>query len=348
MDINFFKKTDEKDIDIKDIDIIEIGFEKFMLNDSLEDSLNNRKTDIKTICDAFIKPYTRFKTKRDYDFLCSKILKYIVDYDRVLYSEISSYFFSLNGEKRVVFLSNIDFFVEKIFSSSSKIKISENNNIDEEYFKKIVLKIWDHVHLADQQYNTLTQDDDEFKRKVTEHMFPIKNDVENELNAFTRNMTSQLISLVGIFTAMSFLVFGGINSLDNIFSGAKDIPILKLSIIGSIWSLCITNLIFVFMFFISKMSDMKISVSDNGNMIKKYPLVFWANLVSSTILILSVWIHILDKYNRGISVLNIFKWRYTSIALLIAIIVMFFIGAYTICKLSGKCQNCIDKNKNIT
>lgn len=46
----------------------------------------------------------------------------------------------------------------------------------------------------------------------------------------SKEMNAQLIALVGIFTALSFLVFGGVSSLDNIFLGAKDIPALKLII----------------------------------------------------------------------------------------------------------------------
>lgn len=49
----------------------------------------------------------------------------------------------------------------------------------------------------------------------------------------SKEMNGQLISLVSIFTALSFLIFGGISSLDNIFVGAKDIPVTKLMIVGS-------------------------------------------------------------------------------------------------------------------
>mgnify|MGYP007007140284 CR=1 FL=1 len=43
-------------------------------------------------------------------------------------------------------------------------------------------------------------------------------DVEIRL---TKEMNMQLISLIAIFTALSFIVFGGISSLDNIFFGSE-------------------------------------------------------------------------------------------------------------------------------
>ena len=51
---------------------------------------------------------------------------------------------------------------------------------------------------------------------------PFKAELEKEMSA-------QLLTMVSIFTALAFLVFGGINSLGNIFTNHQ-IPILKLII----------------------------------------------------------------------------------------------------------------------
>lgn len=59
----------------------------------------------------------------------------------------------------------------------------------------------------------------------------------------SKEMNSQLLTMIGIFTALAFLVFGGINSLDNVFS--EGVPVLKLMVVGSVWGLCILNLVFV-------------------------------------------------------------------------------------------------------
>lgn len=107
----------------------------------------------------------------------------------------------------------------------------------------------------------------------------------------SKEMNVQLISLVAIFTALSFLVFGGISSLDNIFAGAKDIPILKLVVVGSIWGFCIMNMLFVFMFFVVKIAKLNLSSTDdvNAGILKKYPLVCWCNFAVVSIFILSSW-----------------------------------------------------------
>lgn len=102
--------------------------------------------------------------------------------------------------------------------------------------QKAVLKIWDHVNLAQQQYNALKQSDEEYKEKFEKLISTYKEDM-------TKDMSNQLLTMVSIFTALAFLVFGGISSLDNIFS-VHGIPLLKLMCVGAVWGLCILNLIF--------------------------------------------------------------------------------------------------------
>ena len=59
-------------------------------------------------------------------------------------------------------------------------------------------------------------------------------------------MTTQLVSLVAIFTALSFVIFGSINILDNLLNNIKLLPLLKLIFIGNLWMLCMIN---IFSFF---------------------------------------------------------------------------------------------------
>ena len=115
--------------------------------------------------------------------------------------------------------------------------------------------------------------------------------MEVEGNKLSKEVNGQLISLVAIFTALSFIVFGGISSLDNIFEGVKDIPVTKLMIVGTIWCFCIMNLVFVFMFFVAKLTRLNIKSSKNinANLVQKYPLIWWCDFVLISVLIFSCW-----------------------------------------------------------
>lgn len=254
-------------------------------------TLLKMEDEIESICNMLIKTSDRFNDESINEVI-SKIENYISKYDRIMYSTISNYIYSLRYEMRETFSINLDRLVDKALDFDDEIYVKNRN---------ILLKIRDHVHLALCQFGALKDDENEFSRKFNKSIMPVKADVEKQLGEFTKTMNSQLISLVGIFTAMSFLVFGGINALDNIFNGAKSIPILQVMIIGSVWSICITNLIFIFLFFISKMSNLQIksSLSTDSTLIEKYPLFFWTNLIIMTILAICVWLYFIDVQNLG-------------------------------------------------
>lgn len=260
-------------------------------------TIRGMNREIINICEELTVPSNKFKCK-DVD---QHISDYIQEYNRLLYSVISEYIFQLSEEKTDAFNSNLETLVEYTLNKQDKLHIEKEECCQQDRTKQSILKLWDHVNLAINQSRNLKQSDEEFKKKFTDHIVPVRKDVDDQLNEFTRSMNSQLISLIGIFTAMSFLVFGGINSLDNIFSGAFSIPLLKLMIIGCIWGLCIINLVFIFMFFISKMVSLNITsnTSPSANIFQKYPLVWWSNLVIGALLIISTWLFYIDKMDLG-------------------------------------------------
>ncbi|WP_333646899.1 hypothetical protein [Lacrimispora sp.] len=295
--------------------------------------------DISTMSAEIIKICKNLSEENDsFDKVQTTILieNYILCYKRFLYNVISHHIFSGNDPGTIH--SNIESLLSYVTSNDYKTAFNSrnksSNQTDELYcIKKSVIKLLDHANLAEIQYVNLKQSDNDYKDKFNLNIIPVKNDIEKQLSGFTRDMTSQLISLIGIFTAMSFLVFGGINSLDNIFKSADNIPILKLMIVGCIWGICILNLIFVFMFFISKMTQLNIKSAPEGNLIQKYPLVWWSNLIICTILLLTIWLFYIDYYNIGSWFLSLNKDNtYTSTLGFIIIILFFVISSRFILK----------------
>ena len=226
-----------------------------------------------------------------------ELLSYIQEYDRILYSPISNIIYSSyenmsDEELTGTILSNLD---ELLFYVNDEAAMEKHNSEctgkrdkkSVEDAKKAVLKIWDHVNLANQQYRVLKQTDDEYDKMFRERIDSYKEDMMKEMNA-------QLLTMVSIFTALAFLVFGGISSLDNVFS-ISDIPLLKVIASGLVWGLCIFNLIFVFLFCVGKMTHLnfKSNSDPQTTIFQKYPIVWWSDLILVALLIICLWLYFL-------------------------------------------------------
>lgn len=252
---------------------------------SSADYIQKMGEEMDIICETLSKETKNFNTK---DFF-NTIYEYIEKNDRLIYTNITNYIFTLTDEVFGTLQTNIDAVVNYMYGEQYKQDFSEalenrNKARKLERTQRTVLKMWDHVNLARRQYLMFYQKDGKYEKIVDEKMEIVGAKISKEMNI-------QLISLVAIFTALSFLVFGGISSLDNIFDGAKDIPILKLIVIGSVWGFCIMNMLFVFIYFISKIAKLNLSSTDdvNASILKKYPLICWCNLAVVSIFALSSW-----------------------------------------------------------
>lgn len=202
---------------------------------------------------------------------------------------------------------------------------------EHERIQKALMKLWDHINLAIRQYELFNQSDEHYRNIAEEKM---KN-VEIRL---TKEMNMQLISLIALFTALSFIVFGGISSLDNIFQGVNDIPVTKLMIIGTIWCFCIMNLVFVFMFFVAKLTGLNIKSADdiNANLVQKYPLIWWCNLVLISILTFSSWAYYIKAEKLSVKTYTIIQRHSTAFLFFgtLAITGLLVLGAVKIYKMS--------------
>lgn len=278
------------------------------------DYISNMQSEMNEICESLLMETEKFKAN---DFI-KKVKSYADKNERLLYTNMSNFIFSLDDQEFGIIQSNMDKVIEHIYNynDSKDDSIGENCDIT----KRIILKIWDHINLARRQYILFSQKDDDYQRIVEKKM-------EIAEAKITKEMTIQLISIVSIFTALSFLIFGGMSSLDNIFEGAKDIQITKLIIVGTIWCFCIMNLVFVFLFFVGKLTKMDISsASDvNASIIKKYPLIWLSNWVIISILTLSCWAYYIQHENFSLNLYNFLKQHSTMYFLLGTGLIIFLI-----------------------
>lgn len=274
---------------ISDIQIIEIQKGNTSNQKPRETEWDKMSETMKQLVDLFFLERSIFVSKKPLDTL----KEYIKEYDRLLYTVLSDAIyesFIKNEEKEALILGNIDYLLDLCNKDIEESPTLNNKNElkSKKYVRKVVLKIKDHINLAIRQYRTLKQTDEEYNRKFNEQIGAFK-------EKLTQDITSQLITLVGIFTAIAFVVFGGISSLGSVFSDINKKSIIKLIISSSIWGIAMFNLIFGFLLGISKMTGLNISSSNSRDFIKKYLLVFWMNAIMITILIISLWLYFIFK-----------------------------------------------------
>lgn len=111
------------------------------------------------------------------------------------------------------------------------------------------------ITLASQQYTMLKQSDTEHDEKFQKRITAYKEEMSKEMN-------TQMITMVGIFTALAFLIFGSISSLDGVFENI-DLPLFKVISIGLIWGICVSNMIFVFLYCIGKMTKLNFKANQS-------------------------------------------------------------------------------------
>ena len=238
----------------------------------------------------------KFSSEVTYKTLC----QYKTDHKRLLYTVLSDKIFSCykNSDKTTDendevgnILSNIDALL--VYCEDEVRDLDEKNDI-----QNIVLKLKDHANLATRQYRDLKQTDEEYQQKFDRKISGFREKV-------TQEMAAQLITLVGIFTAIAFVVFGGLSSLESIFSNKR--PLVEIIVIGSIWMLGMINLVFVFLKGISNMTKLDISSKNSNNLLEKYIWIIWFNLIFVLVIISVFWINFAKN---SIILNNLFtKWK---------------------------------------
>lgn len=258
-----------------------------------------------------------------------KLEMYKKTYDRLLYTVLSDEIFSCFDDETKIkegtnILTNID----------ALLVYCENNENYQKNVHNIILKLKDHANLASRQYNSLKQTDEEYQQKFNKRIFGFKEKV-------TQEMAAQLITLVGIFTAIAFVVFGGLSSLESIFSNKR--PLIEIIVIASIWMLGMINLVFIFLKGISNMTQLDISSKNSDNLLEKYIWIIWFNLIFILIIISVFWINFAKN---SIILNNLFtkwkEWIYVGGTFLLIILIII-----TICFLINNTKSIKTKSSKI-
>lgn len=253
------------------------------------DVLQRRHDDIKSICKQLSSD--SFDVKTTY----VAVVVFLMTHKRWLYSDVSSYLFACSEKELSNYISNLDQLQEYAYLQLANCPSS--GEAHKKMFEKITAsidKLWDHSNLAQTQNQSLHDSDETFAARFNKNLIPFRSEFAHEMNM-------QFISLIAIFTALSFLVFGGISSLDNLFTEIGHVPIIELMIVGCIWSICILNLVFVFIYLVAKLtkSSIKSTETEGAPLAQRYPFFVWSNYLLVLILAVCCWLYFIDYANAG-------------------------------------------------
>ena len=143
----------------------------------------------------------------------------------------------------------LDSRISEIDQKSSEV-IKKLETYKQQIYEEIETKLNDmnnNVKYTNENLNTIKYD-----LKVT----------KGELDKSKKDIYKEILSIVGIFTAISFGAFGGISILNSLFAnvGSKGIKLSDIVILGCLASICILTLLYIFIIYLSRMTGLKISI----------------------------------------------------------------------------------------
>lgn len=246
-------------------------------------AINEMENALRNLCDQL--DHSTDEAEMNCPVWADALKKYIVERDnRIYYSAISNYVFQMNEERFPDFLSNMD----KIVDYAEKNLHRSEEQVDKDTYRTII-KFYDHINLAHQQQVTFSNKKEDLREDVKNE---VHKTLDPKISEITKDMTSQLVGLIGIFTALSFVVFGGISSLDSIFGAVQETlnewqSVLPVLILADAWAFCMMNLLFGFMYFVIRITNLEKPAAEKAaNIIQRYPVVFLCNYIILALLVL--------------------------------------------------------------
>lgn len=190
--------------------------------------------------------------------------------------------------------------VEKEENKETVEKLTQNKDLIEE----LAPKMEEHIKLALLQYETFFSEIESVKRKANDLTRELE-DKEIKLKKATKklnNSTANFISILGIYSALIFGVFGGFDVFKEILTNMNGTPISNVLIDGSMLMIGLITLIFILLQSIGILSGKPYLACGHENPLKcdcsfskKYPIFTLTLKIFLVILVLGSIIHILNR-----------------------------------------------------
>lgn len=184
---------------------------------------------------------------------------YLTKYSRILYSSFTAYIYRLKSEKKDKEIDNM---------SGNLISIISSFNVEDkiEDRQKILLKLYDHISLATRQASTMEVTKEKVDPYILKATEKIKSQLENlnqdmivykermraDIEAQKDSLMSQMIAIVAIFVSISFVMFGGMSLINDLFThvDGQPVPLVELICLGCLIGIVMIVVMYCFVMFI--------------------------------------------------------------------------------------------------
>ena len=195
---------------------------------------NNTKRKINAICKALSLETQKYNPQKTVE----NINTYIASpnkLDRILYSEISNYVFSLEMSERGIFATNF----EKLLLYS----LDDENNVSDDS-KKLIVKIYDHFQLALHQIENVNNI---FANSIEE--------AKENLQKQIKGVEKEYISILGIFAAVVLAFVGGITFSTSVLQNISAVSVFRLLLVVDFLAFVLINVIYILVKFIFTINE---------------------------------------------------------------------------------------------
>ncbi|MDU2662521.1 MAG: hypothetical protein E7C54_16585, partial [Clostridioides difficile] len=236
--------------------------------------------------------------------VCKEISEFYSDGNRHSYSEVSMFFLNMQEDDKEYLYYNLDSAIRKIDDLDTKnklYKLKDHIRLEElrmEYIKNTrIREIEKTSEISDTKIKEVIENYSQISKKISE-----SNEELNNQKKSLDGLNNQIISVIGIFSAIVITFFGGAELFSNVFGSIGSISKYRLIFISIFISFVMFNTIFMLLNIISKLLEKEIvSKSCNGYkkddekcqncqygsgiigfficIIKKYPIVFLFDIV---------------------------------------------------------------------
>lgn len=179
------------------------------------------------------------KSSREYN--AEKTLNLIESYlngdetvDRILYSEISNYLFSLNETKRGIFATNAEKLLNHIYADATRCSGDA---------RELIVKIYDHSQLVSHQINNVTN-------ILANSVEDTKKDLKEEVQKDIKGIEKEYITILGIFAAIVLAFVGGITFSSSVLQNMASVSIYRLVLVIDFLGFILVNTIYLLMKFV--------------------------------------------------------------------------------------------------
>ena len=203
---------------------------------SLEQSkkFNNTKRKINGICKALSMNTQKYDPQKTVENITSYIML-TNKLDRILYSEISNYVYSLEMPERGIFATNMENLL--LYSRD------DNNSVNEDC-KKMIVKIYDHFQLALHQIENANNI---FANSIKE--------AKENLQKQIKGVEKEYISILGIFAAIVLAFVGGITFSTSVLQNISSVSAFRLLLVVDFLAFILINVIYILVKFIFAINE---------------------------------------------------------------------------------------------